>query len=137
MSITGGFPWNSVSASERLLTENFSISGLNRVVSDSNMLKRLLTVSDSSGHERRSRWELNASLTALRMPARNSPYSSASATPRSMCMTGNAFMYPEYSGCSEISSPSNQLFPLYLILKNASSMDRFVVLPNLRGRVNR
>ena len=56
---------------------------------------------------------------------------------KSSLMTGNAFMYPLYSSCPEMARPSNHLFPLYLMLKKASNIDRFMLFPKRRGRMYR
>ncbi len=67
----------------------------------------------------------------------NSSSLTAFASFRSMYTTGKAFLYLSNSGWFDISNPSNHRLPLYSMLKNASNMERFVVFPNLRGRVNR
>ena len=90
----------------------------------------------TSGSFSRYSWASYAFLTAVRILLRKDSYVATFVSFRSRWITGNAFLYLSNSGCFEISRPSNQSLPLYWMLKKASSMDRLVVFPNLRGRVN-
>ena len=131
----GFAPNSSINARDRTWT--LPIRSSSEAVLSSSDSKRFLTDARSSFLSRRWRWGSKHRVTALRMPSMNLSYVSALALPRARWITGNAFLYLSYSGNFDISNPSNHVFPSYRMLKKASSIVRFVVFPNLRGRTNR